>query len=93
MATYVAVFRGRTLEEAKIVATSAHPAVIAAITEEFLRHPEPSDDPVLRAILNGERRALRLIARQCRAAGVRKSSAAIEPIPVLAAADGDNDEK
>jgi|RhiMethySRZTD1v2_1073278.scaffolds.fasta_scaffold1918955_1 hypothetical protein len=61
MATYVAVFQGRTIAEAKMVATTAHPAVIAAIAEEFLRHTELSDDPVLRALLSGERRALRLI--------------------------------
>ena len=64
MATYVAVFQGRTIAEAKMVATTAHPAAIAAIAEEFLRHTELSDDPVLWALLSGERRALRRIARQ-----------------------------
>jgi hypothetical protein len=66
MPTFIGVFQGRTIDEAKMVAATADPAVIATITAQFLRDSEWIDDPVLRVLRSGERRALRLISHQNR---------------------------
>lgn len=63
MTTIVALYRGDSIAEAKIVAASSDPELAAYVAGELLteRRPEEDRDPVLREVGNGRRRALRLI--------------------------------
>ncbi len=67
MGTFVALYRGRTIAESTIVAVSADPALVADFAARLLQQPvEPEateDDPVLRSVEQGRRKALRLITR------------------------------
>lgn len=65
MPTFLAVYRGRTVAEARMVAVSADPALVAEVVDRLLDQPqEPTDDPVVRAIDHGRAAALRLIKRE-----------------------------
>jgi len=65
MTSYVVLYHGASLSDAKVVAVSANPQIVAQVAGEMLRENPPAasatDDPVLRAIGQGRRRALRLV--------------------------------
>jgi hypothetical protein len=62
MPTFLAVYRGRTIGEARMVAVTADPGLVADVVDRLLRHPPmDDDDPVVRAIDCGRGTALRLI--------------------------------
>ena len=65
-ASFLALYRGPTVPQAKLVAVSADPRVIADFVARLLREEPPptDDDPVLSAVERGRRRGLRLIARE-----------------------------
>jgi hypothetical protein len=63
--TFVALYRGQTVGEAKIIAVSADPALVADISGRLLRTQTETDhDSVIQSVEEGRRRALRLIKRQ-----------------------------
>jgi hypothetical protein len=65
MPTFLAVYRGRTIGEARMVAVSAEPGLVAEVVDRLLDHPQmDDDDPVVRAIDSGRVTALRLIKRE-----------------------------
>ena len=65
MPTFLAVYRGRTVAEARMVAVSADPSLVAEVIDRLLDQPyEPDDDPVVCAIDHGRTAALRLIKRE-----------------------------
>jgi len=65
MPTFLAVYRGRTVAEARMVAVSADPSLVAEVVDRLLDHSQMDDeDPVVRAIDHGRINALRLIKRE-----------------------------
>jgi len=60
MSAILALYRGESIARAKLVAATADEAIVADFTRRLLEQPL-SDDPVLRAVELGRRRALRLI--------------------------------
>ncbi len=68
VSTFLALYRGDTIAEAKLVAVSADPTTVADFAGRLLQQPTlPSDttrDPVLLSIERGRRQALRVIARE-----------------------------
>lgn len=68
MSTFLVLYRGETIPQAKMVAVSAEPALVAEFVARLLRHDEfvhPIEaDPVLREVEGGRRQALRLLARE-----------------------------
>ena len=66
--SFLALYRGRSVADAKLVAVSADPGVVADFATRLLNRTAPEDDdeedPVLAAIEGGRRRALRLVSRE-----------------------------
>ena len=62
------VYRGRTLADARLVAVSADPELVADVAARMLQAPgEQLDDPVLNGQREAERAALRVIKREAEA--------------------------
>ena len=67
MTTFLALYRGNTVADAKMVAVSADPSLVAMVAAQLLESPQPEDhDPVVTALTRGRRHALRLIAQESR---------------------------
>ncbi len=65
MTTFLALYRGKTVADAKMVAVTADPCLVADVVNRLLAQPqEHDDDPVVRAIDHGRATALRLIKRE-----------------------------
>jgi hypothetical protein len=66
--TFIAIYRGRTASDARLVAISADRALVARVVAAILAAPEPGrhDDPVVEGIDRARRRGLRLIEREFR---------------------------
>ena len=66
--SFLAIYRGRTVADAKLVAVSADPQIVSEVAARLLKHPDEAedseDDPVLAAVERGRRRALRLVSRE-----------------------------
>lgn len=77
MASFVALYRGSSIQDASLIAVSTHPALVAYVATAILQAPEPgtADDPAVAAVRTGRRRALHVVRRE--AAGLsRKMGAA-----------------
>lgn len=68
--TFIAIYRGRTVSDARLVAVSSDPAIVALTVGQILadQNDRSSDDPVVGAIDRARRRGLRLIQRELREA-------------------------
>ena len=66
MTSFITLYRGETVGEAKIIALSADPDIVADFASRLLQSSqnEKTDDPILGAIQQGKTRALRLIATE-----------------------------
>lgn len=66
VSTFVAVYRGQTVGEARLLAVSADPKVVGPVLDELLHDDavEANDDAVLIELSTGRRTALRLAARE-----------------------------
>jgi hypothetical protein len=68
MTTYIALYRGPDINNAKMVAVSCDPQLVAQVAAQLLTDPHyadnPGSDPVLDALNRGRRRALRLIQEE-----------------------------
>lgn len=69
MSTFLALYRGTTIADARLVAVSTDPLIVTSFASRLLHEPperddERDDDPVLGCIERGRRRALRLLARE-----------------------------
>ena len=60
MRSFVALYRGPTVSEARLVSASSDPALVAHVAERLLEKPLEDDD-VLAPIDAGRRQALRLV--------------------------------
>ena len=67
MQTFLAVYRGKTISDARMVAVTSDWAMIGDIVDRLLSRPiDPEGDPALLAIDRGRTRALRLIRKELR---------------------------
>ncbi len=66
MSTFLALYRGDTIAQAKLIAVSADPAVVSTFAQQLLRSADDNGegDPVVASIARGRRQALRLISRE-----------------------------
>ena len=64
MTTFVAVYRGQTIAEAKLVAVSADPELVAYVVNELLQKNVEIDDPVINEFEGGRKSALKLIKKE-----------------------------
>ena len=66
--TFIAVYRGRTASDARLVALSADPALVATVVGQILaeRNSGTGEDPVVDGIDRARRQSLRLIQRELR---------------------------
>jgi hypothetical protein len=59
--TFLALYRGDSVSDAKLVALTATPEVVRDFAERLLAQPETEDDPVSLEVERGRRRALRRV--------------------------------
>ena len=65
MTTFLALYRGQTIAEAKIVAVSADPGLVAEVSSRLLERPmAESQDPIIAQVEQGRRAALELIKQE-----------------------------
>jgi hypothetical protein len=68
LTTFLALYQGEQVDTAKLVAVSCSPDVVSRFASELLNDPryaqDAHSDPVLNALTNGKRQALRLITKQ-----------------------------
>lgn len=65
MVTFVALYRGTSLQSAQLVAVTTDAELVAQVAAGLLKGPAPKDeDPVLAAVHGGRRRALRLLHQE-----------------------------
>ena len=65
MTTFIAIYRGHSVAEARLIAVSADPELVSQVTAELLRtRPPEGGDPVLSSLERGRRAALRLITKE-----------------------------
>lgn len=67
MRSFLALYRGRDLPSAELVAVSTDPALVAQVAGVLLDHsPDHDRDPALKALTRGRRRALRVVMERAR---------------------------
>ena len=66
MNTFVAIYRGRTIAEARLVALSADPQLVAEVSARILHERQTGEDsdPIIGQLERGRKAALRLIQRE-----------------------------
>ncbi len=65
MTTFLALYRGRTVADAKLIAVSADPAVVAQVVRRLLASRSvPTDDTAVALVERGRRAALQVIAEE-----------------------------
>jgi len=65
MTTYVAVYRGTTISDSRLVALSADPSLVAEVTTRILAERQQDEaDPILACVEEGKRQALKLIKQE-----------------------------
>jgi hypothetical protein len=63
MVSFLALYRGRSLNEAELVAVSTDVEIVSNFAERLLKQPYEETDPVLMEVKTGKRRALRRVQR------------------------------
>ncbi len=65
MTSFVAIYRGQSVAEARLIAVSADPNLVSDVSIRLLQNtPAFNQDPVIETFENGRRAALRLIERE-----------------------------
>jgi hypothetical protein len=64
MKTFLAVYRGRTIGEARLVAVSVEPVLVAEVVCRLLRRKSTETDDVVALIERGRRQALEAIREE-----------------------------
>jgi hypothetical protein len=65
MKTFLALYRGKAIRTAKLVAVTIDPGLVSMVADHLLRVPEAhTDDPILEALAQGERHALHWMTQQ-----------------------------
>jgi hypothetical protein len=66
MTSFLAIYRGKSIGEAALIAVSADPALVAEVSSKLLQNKNNHEDKVISEIENGKRSALSLIAQEGR---------------------------
>ncbi len=66
MTSFVAIYRGKSIAEAQLIAVSADPNLLARISENLLENQASFADPVVQTLERGRRAALRLVVNEAR---------------------------
>ena len=66
--TFIAIYRGRTASDARLVSITSDPAIVATVVEQVLanREDRTREDPVIDALDRARRHGLRLVQRELR---------------------------
>lgn len=67
MVSFLAIYRGDSVQSAELVAVSTDSHLIASVARELLSEPESEqgpDDPALDSLRQGKERALRLVQEE-----------------------------
>lgn len=65
MTSFIAIYRGNTVADARLVAVSADPNLVLEVSQRLLeKQPAGYCDPVLDRLEGGKRAALRLIEQE-----------------------------
>ncbi len=68
MTSFVAIYRGKSIADARLIAVSADPTLVARISENLLDNKASFADPVVQTLEGGRRAALRLVVDEARKA-------------------------
>jgi hypothetical protein len=67
MTSFVAIYRGQTVGDARLIAVSANPDLVAEVSSKLLKDaPAQGEDEVLEALDGGRRSALTLVAQKAK---------------------------
>jgi hypothetical protein len=68
VSTFIAIYRGRTASDARLVTLTSDPGIVATVVGQMLADQSDlsGDDPVVDAIDRARRQGLRLIRREIR---------------------------
>ena len=65
MTSFVAIYRGPSVAEAKLIAASADPGLVSEVSTRLLQSlPVQNQDPIIESLETGRRTALRLIGKE-----------------------------
>ena len=68
MTSFIAVYRGNSISDAKMIAVSGSHSLVAYVASEIMSDAlyldDASDDPILSALNQGRRAALRLVKEE-----------------------------
>ncbi len=64
MTSFIALYRGRTLNDACLIALSSDPTIISDFTTRLISEPLHENDPALRELSKGRRRALKIVQEE-----------------------------
>jgi hypothetical protein len=65
MTTFIAIYRGTSVNQAKLIAVSVDPALIADVSARLLQERDGTgQDPVVEELEHGRQEALRLIRQE-----------------------------
>ena len=77
MVSFIALYRGRSVAEAELVAVATDVELVGHVAGELLRaRPAPPEDPAVAALHTGRRRALKIVkteAEQLVGAGTERA--------------------
>lgn len=66
MTTFIALYRGQTINNAKVIAVATDAGLVSLVASKMLCTPATdSSDPIVSAMEAGRRQALRLVAGGC----------------------------
>ncbi len=64
MTTFIALYRGHTIDDARLLAASADPSIVSDFATRLINRPVQENDPALRELGKGRRRALKIIQKE-----------------------------
>jgi hypothetical protein len=68
MVNFIALYRGRTLNDAEVIAITGEVSVVSEFAERMLMKDDGETDPILRQAQEGKRRVLELVRDEAGAA-------------------------
>jgi hypothetical protein len=66
MHTFLALYRGRTVAEARMIVATADEELVAFVADKLLRNPPDTTDPRVLSLERGKQAALRLVRQEAR---------------------------
>ena len=66
MHTFIALYRGHTIAEARMIAATADEDLVALVADKLLQDLPEATDPVVRSLERGKQSALRLVREEAR---------------------------